>query len=144
MDQNMVALHSHWLNADAIKVVISADIPVDGIFPSELQTLSQFGSAFRRISVFYSLLYVVVEGYREKGFSNDKIDLLLERTDFIDALRLFRNATFHYQKEPIPEKLLKFLEAKNSESWIQDLHISFRVFFEHKLPIQGTIEKLNA
>ncbi|EKF9639412.1 hypothetical protein RAL73_003520 [Vibrio cholerae] len=144
MEPNMVALHSHWLNADAINVVINVEIPVDESFPSELQMLSQFSSSFRRISVFYSLLYVVVEGYREQRYSNEKIDTLLEQADFIDALRLFRNATFHYQKEPIPEKALKFLETTDSEKWIQDLHIAFRQFFEQQLPILETTEKLKA
>ncbi len=68
----------------------------------------------------------------------------MEQADFIDALRLFRNATFHYQKEPIPEKALKFLETTDSEKWIQDLHIAFRQFFEQQLPILETIEKLKA
>ncbi|MDN4709644.1 hypothetical protein QYZ44_07290 [Vibrio parahaemolyticus] len=144
MNSSMVALHSHWLNADAVKVVVSTNIPLDDAFSSELKNLSQLHSSFHRISVFYSLLYVVVEGYRELNGSNEKVDLLLAQDDFVDALRLFRNATFHYQKAPISEKTLKFLEAENSENWINDLHIAFREYFEQHLPIQETIEKFKA
>ncbi|EOW3978454.1 hypothetical protein [Vibrio parahaemolyticus] len=144
MNPSMVALHSHWLNADAVKVAIYTDLPVVEGYSSELQTLSQLHSSFRRISVFYSLLYVVIEGYRELGSTDDKVDSLLKQCDFVDALRLFRNATFHYQKAPIPEKAMKFLEAENSENWIQDLHIAFRQYFEQQLPIKDTMEKLKA
>ncbi|HGF4942381.1 TPA: hypothetical protein ACF4E7_004721 [Vibrio parahaemolyticus] len=144
MNSSMVALHSHWLNADAVNVVINTNLPVDGSYSSELQTLSQLHSSFRRISVFYSLLYVVVEGYRELGSTDEKVDSLLEQYDFVDALRLFRNATFHYQKAPIPEKAMKFLETENSENWIQDLLVAFRQYFEKQLPIRETMEKLKA
>ena len=144
MNPSMVALHSHWLNADAVKVAINTALPVDESYSSELQTLSQLHSSFRRISVFYSLLYVVVEGYRELGSTDEKVDSLLEQHDFVDALRLFRNATFHYQKAPIPEKAMKFLEADNSEYWIQELHSAFRQYFEKQLPIQETMAELKA
>lgn len=144
MNPSMVALHSHWLNADAVKVAINTDLPVDKSYSSELQALSQFHSSFRRISVFYSLLYVVIEGYRELGSTDEKVDSLLKQCDFVDALRLFRNATFHYQKAPITEKAMKFLEAENSENWIKDLHVAFRRYFEQELPIKETMEKLKA
>ncbi|MGF1747139.1 hypothetical protein [Vibrio cionasavignyae] len=144
MKPSMVALHSHWLNADAVKVVSNTDIPVDESFPIEIQKLSQLHSSFRRICVFYSLLYVVVEGYRELNSSDEKVDSLLEAVDFVDALRLFRNATFHYQKTPISEKAMKFLETDNSELWIQELHSSFRQYFEKQLLIEETMAKLKA
>ncbi|WP_434633137.1 hypothetical protein [Vibrio sp. SCSIO 43086] len=144
MNSSMVALHSHWLNADAVNVVINANLPVDDSYSSELKSLSQLHSSFRRISVFYSLLYVVVEGYRELDITDERVDSLLEQYDFVDALRLFRNATFHYQKAPIPEKAMKFLETENSENWIQDLHVAFRQYFEKQLPIRETMEKLKA
>ncbi|MEZ9680635.1 hypothetical protein AB4306_11740 [Vibrio splendidus] len=139
MKSSMVALYSHWLNADAVKVVINSDIPTDESFPNEIQKISQLYSSFRRVSVFYSLLYVVVEGYRELKSSDEKVDSLLEAEDFVDSLRLFRNATFHYQKAPIPEKAMKFLETDNSEYWIQELHSTFRQYFEQQLLIQETM-----
>ncbi|MGI2069249.1 hypothetical protein [Shewanella baltica] len=144
MKSSMVALHSHWLNADAVKVVINTSISIDESFPCEIQKLSQLHSSFRRVSVFYSLLYVVVEGYQELKSFDEKVDLLLEAEDFVNALRLFRNATFHYQKAPIPEKAMKFLEADNSEYWIQELHSAFRQYFEKQLPIQETMAELKA
>src|SRR5690242_14928407 len=50
------------------------------------------------MSYWYSGLYIVVEGYRELQLHDPKIDELL-RSPNVDALRLFRNATFHFQKE---------------------------------------------
>ena len=43
-------------------------------------------------------LYTVIEGYRELQLQDPKIDGLL-RSPNVDALRLLRNATFHFQKE---------------------------------------------
>lgn len=86
----------------------------------------------------------MIEGYQELGISDETVDSLLEQDDFVDALRLFRNATFHYQKASIPEKAMKFLETDNSEHCIKDLHVAFRQYFENQLPIKETMEKLKA
>ncbi|GKW49138.1 hypothetical protein [Halomonas sp. NCCP-2165] len=87
---------------------------------------------------------MVVEGCRELKCVNQKVDELLSQENFVDALRLFRNATFHYQKFPIPEKAMKFLELPESEHWVRELHKAFKMFFEAELPIKEALDKLNA
>lgn len=67
---------------------------------------------------------------------------MLAKEGFVDALRLFRNAIFHYQKQPIPEKAMKFLDLKESELWICKLHSSIGAFFEKELPIGETLNQL--
>tara|TARA_R110000764_G_C11017266_1_gene383843 strand:+ start:92 stop:529 length:438 start_codon:yes stop_codon:yes gene_type:complete len=144
LDSKLVSLHKHWITADAIKQVVSSKVDVEAGLPEELQKLAESHSIFQRLTVLYSLLYVVVEGYRELKYENEIIDSLLAQDDYVDALRLFRNAIFHYQKQPIPEKAMKFLELKESELWIHKLHRSFGSFFEKELPIGETINQLKA
>ncbi|ALS33075.1 hypothetical protein PTRA_a1935 [Pseudoalteromonas translucida KMM 520] len=144
LDSKLVSLHKHWITADAIKQVVSAPVDEETGLPEELQELAKYHSMFQRLTVLYSLLYIVVEGYRELKYENKIIDDLLANEDFVDALRLFRNAIFHYQKQPIPEKAMKFLELTESELWIRKLHSSFGAFFEKELPIGETLNQLKA
>ena len=141
--EKIVALHKHWLNADAIKQVVMTKIGSETTnFPNEIIELAEKHSSFARLSVHYGLIYVVIEGYIELKCQNKQIDILLEKNDFVDALRLFRNATFHYQNKSISEKLLKFLELKESEIWIRDLHYAFKLFLEKELHMNEILEKI--
>lgn len=142
--EELISLHKHWLNADAVKNVVTAKIGGDHGLPEGLAEYAELHSSFARLSVFYGLIYVVVEGYKELKYANPKVDELLSQEEFVDALRLFRNSTFHYQKNPIPEKALKFLELPESENWIKALHLAFKKFFEAELPIKEIMDKLNA
>lgn len=143
--EKLVALHKYWINANAIKQVVMTKIGGDSSnLPDEIGQLAEIYSSFARLSVLYGLIYVVIEGYKELKYTNEQIDTLLAQDDFVDALRLFRNATFHYQKKPISEKALKFLELEESEIWIRELHIAFKLFFEKELPMKEMLEKINA
>ena len=137
------SLHKHWIKADAVKQVVMTKIGGSTGRPDEFFEVAEMYSSFARLSVLYALIYVVIEGYKELKCADQKIDSLLEKEDFVDALRMFRNATFHYQKKAITEKELKFLELKESEAWIKDLHKAFRLYFEKVLPIREMIDKLN-
>ena len=94
------------------------------------------------MSVFYALEYVVIEGYKELKLTDKKIDELLQQENMVDYLRLFRNATFHYQSDPFSEKLIKFLETPESERWIKQIHSAFDVFFTEALGLKEVIKNL--
>jgi hypothetical protein len=83
------------------------------------------------MTYFYSAIYLVIEGWRDLKLSDDKINRLID-SPYTDKLRLFRNATFHYQKEPISPKLLQFLgtEEEATEIWINELYIEFGKYFK--------------
>lgn len=142
--EKLISLHKHWLNADAVKEVVATGIGGDHCLPEGLAEFAELHSSFARLSVLYGLIYVVIEGYKELKCTNPKADELLSQEDFVDALRLFRNSTFHFQKDPIPEKAMKFLELPESENWIRALHLAFKNFFEAELPIKEIMDKLNA
>lgn len=143
--KELVALHKHWCTADAVKltvgVTVHAGLPE---WPEELLALAQLHSSFLRIAVWYSLLYVVIEGYRDLKLEDTRIDELLDRQDMTDALRRFRNAVFHYQEDPVGPKLMVFLDAKESETWASQLHSAFKHFFEDAIPLKEITQSMVA
>lgn len=141
--KEIISLHKHWISADAIKQVAFTKIdPGNSIgLPKQLIEFGQLHSSFARLSVMYGLIYVVVEGYNELKLTDDRIDSLLKKEEYVDTLRRFRNAIFHYQKDPIPEKTLRFLETEGAENWIHEVHKAFESFFMKQLPIKQTLDQ---
>lgn len=143
----LASLHKHFLAADAIKQLIFAKIPVDSStrkFSPELQEAAQQFSSMLRLQIFYALIYVVVEGYKELGCKDEGIDRLLENSENVDNMRRFRNANFHYQEDPFSPKLVDFLDSEGSEDWVRALYFSFDNFFTEKLKLKEVIESLQA
>lgn len=144
IDVGVLSLHTHWITADAIKERVRLDVKgTDGQIP-DTKGVAELGQHFSRIQamvVFYALLYVVVEGYRELKLKDDAIDALLAKDKYEDQLRRFRNAVFHYQKHPFDKRLIEFLDAKDSEHWVKSLHDAFAKFFVSALPIAESLER---
>jgi hypothetical protein len=140
----LATLHRHWITADSIKQFIFADVPNAGKveMSSDNLELAQKFSSFMRLSVWYALLYVVIEGYQELKQTDEKVDALLAKSDYVDALRRFRNATFHYQRHPFPAKLMTFLLLPDATDWARALNRSFENFFMRVLPIQEALDRL--
>lgn len=145
----LVALHKHWCIADAVRVVIGAPImkpeqeteAIRRLGP-EFALLGEHASTIARLAVWYSLLCVVVEGYRDLKHKFEPLDSLLEQEEYVNLLRLFRNATFHYQENPLTEKIIGFLNKKGSEHWIHELNKQLEAFFLQALHIKETLQDL--
>jgi len=68
----------HWITADAIKERIRLDVKGgEGQVPKAFEAMGQDVSRMQTMVVFYALLYVVVEGYRELKLKDEVIDALL-------------------------------------------------------------------
>jgi hypothetical protein len=141
--RELVALHKHWCTADAVKLSVAAPVH-DGLpnWPEELLALATLHSQFLRLSVWYALLYVVVEGYRELKANDPAVNQLLANEAMADTLRRFRNAVFHFQEDPVGPKLMEFLQAQDSERWAHQLHAAFKAFFEAALPLEEIAQSL--
>ena len=145
MDPRLVALYNHWCHADAIRVFVHQPVPEaerDQDLPPEMIELAEFSSSMSRIVVWYSLLYVVIEGYAELGMNDDNVDAVLENEEMVSYLRRFRNSVFHYQPELMPKKHLEFLAADGSEVWARSLNRALDRFFLANLPIKEQIDAL--
>lgn len=143
--KKLIALHMHWCIADSVKQFISADLSTDGDapFPHEIRAVGEFYSRIHRLSTWYALLYVVIEGYKELQLRDETIDALLAEEELVDALRRFRNSIFHYQENPMSGKYLRFIEAESSHVWPWKLNAAFKAFFEKMLPIESQLEEWN-
>lgn len=152
IDENMVkfaALHRHWIIADAVRVVLQQKTTT---LEQEEKAIKKFGieyvafgehaSMVCRMQVWYSLLYVVVEGYKELGRKYEPLEDVLSKGEYVALLRRFRNATFHFQADPLNDKLIDFLDTADSEVWIYDLNKQLEVFLMQELPIEQTAEIL--
>lgn len=85
---------------------------------------------FLYMSYWYGGLYVVVEGWKELKLCDKKINRLLKNTKFVNFLKRYRNATFHFQKRKyFDEKFMSFVEEKGSVNWVRDLNQEFSRFF---------------
>jgi hypothetical protein len=81
------------------------------------------------MSYWFGSLFVVIEGWRELGLSDERIDTLL-RTNNVDLLRRYRNGVFHFQRDYFDERLMGFLrDGVNRMEWIRQLHYEFEQFF---------------
>ena len=98
--------------------------------------MAQLWSSILHMQVFYALMHVVIEGYRELKLEDAAVDDLLKNEEMVDSFRCFRNAIFHFQKDPFSSKLVGFMEAEGSEKWAQELHSAFRSYFLKVLPIE--------
>lgn len=145
----LAALHRHWIIADSVRVVLQQKTVTP---EQEERAIKQFGveyvafgehaSMVCRMQVWYSLLYVVVEGYRELGQEYQPLEEVLAMAEYVDLLRRFRNATFHFQADPLNDKLIDFLDKQDSEVWIRDLNKQLEAFFMQALPLKETVKKL--
>lgn len=147
MSIELAALHKHWLAAGAVNVHLrrsmkSPERLETGGLPEPLAAMAEKWSAFEVLRVWYSLLYVVAEGYQELKLHDDAVDGLLAQGDYLQTLRLFRNATFHFQKDPFSPKILGFLTTPESEVWVKDLDRAFKRLFERELKIEEVLGKL--
>lgn len=150
--ENMVklaALHRHWIIADAVRVVLHQKVTTPDQeelaikrFGPEYVLFGEHASMICRMQIWYSLLYVVVEGYRELRQNYEPLEVVLAKDEYVDLLRRFRNATFHFQADPLNEKLIDFLDKQDSEIWIYDLNQQLEAFLTQSLPIKETIEKM--
>ncbi len=145
----LAALHRHWVVADAVRVVLRQRTgtpeqeAVDAAkYGFEYVAFGENASMLARMQVWYALLYVVVEGYKELGLPFAPLDEVLASADYVDLLRRFRNATFHYQADPLSDKLIDFLAKDDSENWIRELNKRLGAFFMQALPIQSTLDNL--
>jgi hypothetical protein len=134
----LVSLHKHWLTADAVQYHLRQSIKSTGaaqLTPPNFDELARRLPEFSVLTVWYSLLYVVVEGYRELECQDTTLDQLITQSYHVKNLRRFRNATFHFQEEPIPQKVTEFLYAADSDVWINNLNRALKAFFERELNI---------
>lgn len=82
------------------------------------------------MSLWYGLLYVVVEGWESLKLNDAVIDELLKSSN-TDLLKRYRNATFHYPKKRQyhDDRFEKFFKEQTTVEWVRKLNSEFSRYF---------------
>jgi len=80
------------------------------------------------MSLWYGLLYVVIEGWRELKLHDEKIDLLISDKN-TELLRKYRNGAFHFNKIDNNTRFQKFFEEQSTVQWTRGLNKEFSRWF---------------
>lgn len=95
----------------------------------DYQQIEFFVSPAGRNLIFWcSMLWVVYEGWKEDCKMSDPIIDSLADEDKLKSLKLFRNATFHYQKDYFSDKMYGFMALPTSSDWLEALHAAFSTY----------------
>lgn len=80
-----------------------------------------------KMCLWYGMLFVVIEGWREAKLSDPEVDRLLSSPN-TELLRRFRNGMFHFQKDRwLPPKLSDFFVPTNKTvEWVRALTAELR------------------
>lgn len=129
------ALHRYFIAANKMRILFEktfSNTDVLNRFPEADALTRAFMLHMDDYGIFmfywYSGLYVVIEGYRELQLQDAKIDALLQSPN-VDALRLLRNASFHFQKEFFSPKMMHFIGSPDSVPWVHSLTEAFSDYF---------------
>jgi len=79
------------------------------------------------MSHWYASLYVVVEGYRELGLHDPKLDVLLT-SPHVELLRRYRNGVDHFQKDYFDGRFVDFMGPPVTPRWVREVHAEFGRF----------------
>jgi hypothetical protein len=87
--------------------------------------------------------HVVLEGWRQLGFTDTRISRLIQLyPENCEALRLCRNAVYHFQPEILDKRIFKCLKNENEElAWAAAMHGEFQNFLvSYPYLLSGTLE----
>lgn len=142
-DIRMQALYHYWVNCNDIwnLVFVQCKNNLRISITEEVVEDAYFWARVNRLSIAYALLYVVIEGYKKLKINDERIDFLLSENDFLNKLRLFRNACFHFHNKPLPRKIRDFFMLKDTADWALNIRWAFEKYFRKHLPIDELMKK---
>lgn len=122
-----LALAKYWLTANLFRSLFFRKFAETN--PTHLsETHGSLGLAYYWVSdcgilssQWIAALYPMIEGYQALGPSDTDLDSLLQ-SKFLDDVRLYRNAVFHFQTHPTHAKHLPVLESYEAKEWIDAVH----------------------
>ena len=86
-------------------------------------------ASFLYMSYWYASMYVIIEGWKQLGLSDPKIDNLLKSAN-VDLLKRYRNGVFHFQKKYFNERFMDFIDSGwKAIKWIRELRKELSRFF---------------
>ncbi|MEM3609484.1 MAG: hypothetical protein QW076_01050 [Candidatus Anstonellales archaeon] len=80
------------------------------------------------MSLWYGLLYVVIEGWQELELKDTMVDSLIKNKN-TDLLKNYRHGVFHFHKIDSDIKFEKFFQEETTVEWIRTLNREFGRWF---------------
>lgn len=127
---SLITLHRYYIWANKLRVD----------FQNILKNKNKISKAEYEIeslmymSLWYGMLYVVIEGWLELKFKDQVIEDLL-KSKYTNLLKQYRNGVFHFQKKYKDEKFEDLDKEKDAVKWIVDLNKELGRFFLEKLKV---------
>ncbi len=124
-NQKIQALHRKYIWADRMRVHFEQSIQKPETKITKIESMMY-------MSLWYGLMYVLIECWEKLELSDPKIDKLLKSKNK-QFLKDYRNATFHYNKKYNDDRFEKFFSEKSIVNWIRSLTEEYSRWFLNKL-----------
>ena len=129
--EEIISLHKYWIYSDRMRLFFVNDLKGNSEEYTQLIKKGKnnwfvghpafLGEHFIFKSYWYASLYVVIEGF---------LELKIDKTDIeeypvpenINKRLLFRNGTFHFQKDIYSRKVLDVDDTDAFVGWIHKIH----------------------
>lgn len=129
--QAIVTLHRYFIWANGVRTIFDSLLEKEaGQDAMERKKWNIEMTMY--MSLWYGLLYTVIEGWEQLKLSDKVIDQLLTSKNK-DLLRRYRNGVFHFQEDYNDERFEKFFQEKNTVEWIRNLNKEFGRWFLEQL-----------
>ncbi len=121
--EDEVTLHRYFIWVDRMRVHYDEALKIrNKETPLDIDCLMY-------MSLWYGMMYVVIEGWKELELNDTRIDKLLLSKN-VDLHRKYRNGTFHFRKDYFDiKRFLPFIESSDSAKWIRELREAFSEYF---------------
>lgn len=124
-DAEIITLHRYFIWANKMRTDFDDILKRKDSIPKKQYEIE----SFLYMSYWYGGLYVVIEGWKELGLADKKIDPMLEFPN-VELLRRYRNGVFHFQKEYNDERFMGFIrDGQDCVWWIRILNREFGRYF---------------
>jgi hypothetical protein len=137
--RDIYALYRYWLIANSISTTYKQTVWSKPEFISnEGFELIIANEKIVGLMIWYSHLYVAIEGFMELGIKDPDILDLLKNEKTLNMLKILRNGVFHFQKDVniiLNDKVASFFLEKDTENWIRKINNKFEKFFVKELKI---------
>lgn len=131
MDEKLMSLHRYFAYADQMYKSFNKELNkqiVNWIWKDKISSIK----SDMYMSLWYWMLYVVIEWWQALKLKDDIINGLLESKN-TDLLKRYRNGTFHYQKIYNDSRFQDFYIEKTTVEWVRNLHDKFSKWFLDKI-----------
>ncbi len=120
--QKIYTLHRYFVWANKMRT------DFDNILSAKKQDKYSKIESMMYMSLWYGLLYVVIEGWNKLKLSDNEIDLLL-RSKNVKLLKNYRHGVFHYHENYNDQKFINFFLEQTTVNWVRSLNKEFGRWF---------------